>query len=276
MFGGCVKNNKAPVWLEINKWTLENNPLSTNQPGFLNHNFSDVWVYVDNKLVGVFEVPCKIPVLQWGDAKSIRLYPTIRNNGISSTKKIYPFCEAYEQFSDLVAGSTITINPKTRYGSACNFWLEDFESSTAKFITDTDASNATMVYGSDPNIALSGTYGYIALTSSDSLWVGVSNAPIVLPKSGAEVYLEVDYRNTAPILQGLTGISSDGTATDNPFIQLNAQTSDLKWKKIYLDLKEIVSYSANAVSFKPYLRALIQESTGSADVYIDNIRLVYF
>ena len=46
-------------------------------------------------------------------------------------------------------------------------------------------------------------------------------------------------------------------------------------EKDYLDLKEIVSYSTSAVGFKPYLRTLIQESTGSADVYIDNVRLVY-
>lgn len=276
MLGGCVKNNQKPVWLDIKEWTIVPNPASNPSPGFLNHNFTDVWLYVDNKLIGVFEVPCKIPVLLSGDAKSIRVYPTVRNNGISSTKKIYPFCEPFEQFSNLTPGTTITVEPQTRYYSTCNFWLEDFESSSSKLTPDNSVSTATVAYENDPLIALSGKYAHIALTSSDSLWVGVANEVIDLPKSGHEVYMEVDYRNTAPILQGMLAIASDGTKTDNPFIQMNSQDpSTVKWKKIYLDLKEIVSYSTSAVGFKPYLRTLIQESTGSADVYIDNVRLVY-
>lgn len=275
LLGGCVKNEPAPVWLEIKSWSIEANPLV--DPGYLSHNFTDVWVYVDNKLLGVFELPCKVPVMMEGSNKSIRLYPTIRNNGISGTKKIYPFVEPFEEFHDLVSGETITLNPKTRYYSNCQFWLENFNTNNADFDTDDNASTAEMVLEQDPTIAIDGKYGHIHLSGDDDVWVGVSSQALDLPQGGAEVYLEIEYRNTIPILQGVIGIASDNTPTNNPFISMNAQSaSTVVWKKIYLDLREIVSYSTNAVGFKQYLKANLDESYTSGDIYIDNIRLVYF
>lgn len=277
LFNGCVKNNPLPVWLEINEWTLESNPLNTNgEPSFLSHNFTDVWVYVDNKVIGVFEVPCKIPILINGDSKNVKLYPAIRNNGIASTKKLYPFTEAFDATLNLVPGETYTFNPVTRYTTAVKFWTEDFESSTVKLETDTDYSTATLDFGNDTAIALSGDYGHIGVSTDNSLWVGVTTESLNLPK-GSEVYLEVDYRNTAPILTGVKAYSITGDITDNPNVSMNAQSvSDLKWKKIYIQLGEIVSYSTNAYNFKQYFRVQLPESLTSADVYIDNIHVVYF
>lgn len=277
LLNGCVKNNPLPVWLEINEWTLESNPLNTNgEPDFLSHNFTDVWVYVDNKVIGVFEVPCKIPILINGENKNIKLYPAIRNNGISSTKKLYPFTEAFDTTLNLVPGQTYTFNPVTRYTTAVKFWTEDFESSTVKLETDTDYSTSTLDFGSDPAIAISGDYGHIGVSTDNSLWVGLTTEALTLPK-GSEVYLEVDYRNTAPILTGVKAINTIGTITDNPNVSMNAQSAtDVKWKKIYIQLGEIVSYSTSAYTFKQYFKVQLPETLSSADVYIDNIHVVYF
>ncbi len=271
---GCVRNNPLPVYLQINEWSLESNPLSVENPGALTSNFTDVWVYADNKLIGVFEVPCKIPILISGN-KLIRLYPTVRNNGIGATKKIYPFVDAYEITLDMTPGETYSINPTTKYTSSCKFWIEDFESGTIKIETD-PLSNAALVREFNSSISLTGDYGHIVLTSSDSLWIGATTDMLNFPQGGSEVYMEIDYRNTNSIFTGVNAIFSS-TTRDNPNISINAQdASTLKWKKIYIDLKEIVSSSTNAIGFKPYLRTLISESVGSTDVYIDNIKFVYF
>ena len=116
LFGlsGCVKNNPLPVWLEINKWTLvSNGATGVNDPKALAHNFSDVWVYVDGKVIGVFEVPCKIPVLASGNCK-LSLYPAIKNNGMASAKKIYPFTDPFETTMQLTEGETYVLNPITK------------------------------------------------------------------------------------------------------------------------------------------------------------------
>jgi hypothetical protein len=85
ILSACVKNNPDPAWLEVTEWTLEANPSLSGEDGQLTHNITDAWVYVDEQLIGVFEVPFKIPILKEGSA-SIRLYPTIRVNGIAATK----------------------------------------------------------------------------------------------------------------------------------------------------------------------------------------------
>jgi hypothetical protein len=273
----CVKNNPLPVYLEINKWVLNSNPgsgvLPNTNPGILTQNFSDVWVYIDGKIIGVFEVPCKIPVLVSGSCK-ITLYPAIKNNGISATKKIYPFVEPFETTLELVSGDTYTFNPTTRYFANTQFWIEDFDQSSVKIETDQSASNATLAVESNSSVGPWGNYGHIALTSSDSLWVGLTNEFLYLPKSGAEVYMEVDYKNTSSILTGLISYAS-GVPTDHPNVSMNAQTSDVKWKKIYIDLKDIVSNTASANNYKAYLRTLLDAGLSSGDVYIDNIKIVH-
>jgi hypothetical protein len=277
LFSGCVRNNPLPIWLEINEWTLNENVAALDDQGEMTHHFSDVWVYVDNKIIGVFEVPCKIPVLVSGE-KEIRLYPTIRNNGISSTKKIYPFVEAYEETLVLEEGKTYTINPETKYSAACEFWIEDFDGGSVKIQTDTDYSNATMTVESDPSISLTGDYGHIALSYTDSLWIGITTEALSLP-SGKEVYLEINYRNTSSLLTGVKIYDSGGGTSDEPNVSLNAQSnSSVVWKKIYIDLKEIVSYSSNATAFKQYFKSVLisPSSTTTADVYLDNIKIIHF
>lgn len=277
LFSACVRNNPKPIWLTIDNWTLEANPIAENDAGQLTQNLSEVWVYVDNKIIGVFDLPCKIPVLASGENKKIQLYPAIRNNGISATKKIYPFLEHIEVTMDLVPGQTYHFAPVTRYISSTQFWIEDFSSpSQIKIETDPE-SNAGMTYENDPAICLStgNRYGHVHMTTTDSLWIGYTDN-MVLPK-GKEVYLEIDYRNSVSVLTGVLGISSSGT-TDNPDISLNAQDpATMHWKKIYIDLKEILSYSTSAEYFKQYLRVLLDVPNGATDgdVYIDNVKVVY-
>lgn len=274
----CVRNNPKPIWLEINEWTIESNPdLVSNgqEPDFLSHNFTEAWVYVDNKIIGCFEVPCKIPVLISGDAKKIQIYPAIRNNGIGATKKIYPFMVPVDTTMNLVSGETYTFNPKTHYNSFTKFWTEDFESSTVQ-IEEDPVSSAAISFGNNSQIALSGTYGYVNLTSAEPLWVGITTESVFLPK-GKEVYLEVSYRNSTSLLTGVKALNQDGSITDNPNVAMNAQdASSMQWKKIYIQLTEIISYSTNANYFKQYLKAQLPEGQSTADVYIDNIHIVYF
>ena len=61
---GCTKNNQDPAWIEIAEWDLQSNPSSVNDPGILTSNFSDAWIYMDGDLVGVFELPVKLPIIK--------------------------------------------------------------------------------------------------------------------------------------------------------------------------------------------------------------------
>lgn len=270
----CVKNNPDPSWLEVNEWTLEQNPNSQYPTGELTQNFTDAWVYVNDEIVGVFEVPFKIPILKNG-AANIKIFPAIRNNGISATKKIYPFVDVYEVNVDLKQNEKVTLNPVTRYKSAVQFWIEEFELAALKIKND-PVSATQLQKGNDPSILKWGNYyGYVNLSKTDSTWIGYTESQMLLPK-GQEVYLELDYYNTNSLTTGVIGISSS-EVKNNPNITVNKQpASSVKWKKVYIDLRDIVSNSPNAEYFEQSFEAFIEANLQNSFVILDNIKVVHF
>ena len=274
ILSSCIKNNPDPVWLEVHEWTLESNPeLSTTQ-GELTHNFTEAWVFVDDKIVGVFEVPFRIPIIKTGNA-NIKLYPAIKNNGISATKKIYPFVVPYEINAVFVDNGEVIIDPVTHYKSNCLFDIFDFESANTGFVNDPN-SLTTMQVASDPLISKWGSYGQISLTTVDSMYVGYT-LDYRNYYQGQEVYLEMDYYNTNALITGVLATSSSAGTVNNQNIQLNPQDpSSVKWKKIYIDLKEIISNSPSGAQFRQSFQALLDSGDSSGDIIFDNIKIVHF
>lgn len=267
----CVKNNPDPSWIEIKEWTLVENPNASVSAGELTHNFTDAWVYVNNSLLGVFEVPCKVPVLASGNA-TITVFPTIRNNGISATKKIYPFVSSHIENVVLTQNETTTINPVTQYNASTDFWIEDFENATFK-LTHDNPSPATLIIESAPNGL--NKYGRVLMNSSANLWAAYTSEALDFP-SGSEIYLEVDYYNTNKLVTGLIAIQADGSNANNVNIAMNAQSADnIKWKKIYIDLRELVNASGG-VSFLQSFRATLDEGDSEGLILIDNIKVVNY
>ncbi len=275
MFSSCLKNNPSPSWLEVNNWTLEANSGAINDAGVLTQNFTEAWVYVDNKIIGVFEVPFKIPLLLEGNV-NIKIYPAIKNNGISATKKMYPFMEVFEVDAELIRDKILKLNPVTRYESYTKFWIEDFEDASIQIEND-PASNVQIVSGNDPlKLKYGNYYGHVSLDALNPNWTASTNEHLVLPKGGKEVYLEIDYYNTNSVVTGVLAVSSEGVKP-NPAIQLNKQDpSSIKWKKMYIELKEIVSYSTSAEYYDITFQAVLEEGLTTSDICIDNIKVVYF
>lgn len=270
----CIKNNPDPSWIEIGVWDLQSNPNSQFPTGELTHNFTDAWVYIDDEMVGVFELPVKLPILKSGPV-NIKIYPTIKNNGISATKKIYPFVNRYEVNVTLEKNKIVSLQPKTTYVDDVQFWVEEFEDAAVKIEDDPNTSAAQLTIGNDPSILKYGNfYGVVNLNQTDSMWVAYTQ-DMVLPK-GKEVYLEIDYYNTNSLITGLIAISS-ASIKNNPNIQLNAQTAaNVKWKKIYIDIKELVSNSQSADYFKQSFQAGLDAGDTEGVIVLDNIKVVHF
>ena len=62
-FVSCKKENLTPSYIKIND--IELNSSSTEK-------ITDAWVYIENQLQGVYELPAKFPVLETGN-KEIRI-----------------------------------------------------------------------------------------------------------------------------------------------------------------------------------------------------------
>lgn len=278
LLSSCIKNNPDPAWIEINEWQLDANSNATSPAGELTESITDAWVYVDNDFVGTFELPCKIPVLYSG-TKVIRIYPTILNNGISATKKIYPFLEYEEITADLVENETVTINPITRYKASTQFWIEDFEAAGSKLEDDpTSVASLELINSGTSTIAQpfnGNRFGRVSLSSSINSWIAYSVSSAVLNIPQGEVYLEIDYHNTNRVTTGLLAVSPSGTV-NNPNIQMNPQDNGaVEWKKIYIDMREIVSASASGSYFQLSFQALLDDDETTGEINIDNIKVLF-
>jgi|SRR5690554_767068 len=270
----CAKDQPEVSWLIIDKWDLVANPDAQSPQGELSHDISQVFLNMDGKSLGVYELPAKIPIIGDGTHEFV-LIPGIINNGISATKKRFPFMEQYKGVLTLKKNDTVHLTPVTRYYSSMNFLIEDFESPSMQLDVAIESS-ATLGRNNDPNILKWGNkYGEILLNDSDSLITFVTNFQTVLPKLGSEVYLEFDYMNTNSLLTSTVSYGN-GDYFEDPYVQINPQTpGNAVWKHVYIDLKENVSYRQTTPYNEAQFTILLDEAGTSKYFYIDNIKLVY-
>jgi hypothetical protein len=268
---GCVKNNPDPSWIEINQFTIESNPQLTGGEGKLtDHGLTNAWVYVNEKLIGVFELPCKVPILMTGTAH-VRLYPAILKNGSSATKHIYPFTDSYETTIELVQNGSVTINPITRYKTGTTFWVEDFEGSSVKLADGTNTQTSMLVDSDGPN-----RYGRVLLNSGASFWSAYTKKSeddegFTFPL-GSEIYVEFDCKNTSLIETQFIYGKSDGSVLEQ--IQVGVPPSGGNWKKLYVELTEVVRGSGGFIFWFGFSSRL-GEGNSEDLVLIDNIKIIY-
>ena len=92
-YSSCsVLNQEEPVpsYVNIESIKLKTTP---NQ-GSASHKITDVWVFNDTEFLGMFPLPAKIPLLLYGE-QNLTLQAGIKENGIGSTQKNYPFYYLY-------------------------------------------------------------------------------------------------------------------------------------------------------------------------------------
>lgn len=94
--------------------------------GSASHNISDCWLYVNNKLIGVFEIPFTIPVLEAG-LQDIQIEPGIKNSGGNAAREIYPMMNGYYLDTVLEEKGILKLNPVFEYRPVNFALVEDFE-----------------------------------------------------------------------------------------------------------------------------------------------------
>lgn len=241
-------------------------------------NITDAWVYIDNNIVGAYELPATFPVLKKGK-HDIKIYPGIKLNGISSTRVPYSFYNHYEINNfELIEDSIRTIKPTTSYTSSTFIaWHEDFEGASISLTrgnySDTIISKTA---ANDPNAWQSPFSAYSGVVHLDeehqSFDLDSFDKFANLPGLGTPCFLEIDYKCTEVFMIGLYAVKSNSSVSDFPLI--NVAPTD-EWKKIYINLSPTVSENINDVDyFKIYLSGALGEEP-TATFYFDNIKLIY-
>ena len=264
----------VPSYLSIDEFTVT----TGYEQGTASQNITDAWVYIDETLIGAFELPAKVPILATGTQR-ITVRPGIKINGISNTRAIYPYLEPVTQTLRLAKDSiTAMASVATRYRSNVIFpWLESFELNATSLDT-TRKSTVPLQITENPSYVFkfsneSGTSsGMIQLVSDTSVFEAVTSEIFDFPPPGAEVFLEMNYKIENTLVVGVF-YRSTGIEVQRPLLVLNKSN---EWKKVYINLTVPKYDTPNATDFKIFFGAQTDEGNTQATILLDNLKLVYF
>lgn len=242
--------------------------------GSATHKIVDAWIFVDDQPLGTFELPCKIPALKAGLHK-ISVRPGIQLNGVAATRVPYPFYTFYEETVTLYQDSAITINPTVKYFQDTEFpYIEDFTSGGVSLIADPAYNDTTIIRLTSGPELLDGPCGFIHMPPGniDSVLVYMNTA-VALPKGGANVYLEMDYKTNYPMLIGMYA-NNPSSVVQEALYGVNEKEG---WNKIYFNLTQFVSSQQSAQTYNLFFGIIKapEDTTKDVKIYIDNIKLVY-
>lgn len=270
------KEDTTPSWLKIDAINLSTDEVSE---GSNSHKIVDAWIYMDGTPIGVFELPCKVPILAEGE-HSFLIYAGIQQNGISASRTRYPFYDRYEAVINLTKGEVTTINPTVYYKKNLTFELkEDFEDTGIVFQKSigSDTSIVFIDKISNPDIVKYGNRcGGIFLTQTDSIFKAQTATFLDLPKN-EEVYLEFDYMNNNTMVTSTISQNSLDYVESDPLAGIQAQPFEtMVWQKLYVPLMENVSFYSTATSYEIYLLSVLDPGNTQGVIYIDNIKVIRY
>ena len=264
-----------PAYIKIDSVFLETNYF---EQGTNSQKITDVWVYLNKDLVGVFELPALFPILADGP-NDLEIRPGIWLNGIQSTRVPYPFYEPliYEDF-DFHPDSIHDLGDiKIKYYENLNFaWKEDFES-TGLTLIETSVSDTsifrTMPAG-NPEAFITPTSQYsglIALSDENPIYSATSFNSFPLPElQNDPVLLELNFKSDNLFYVGLLMNLPSGLRK----IPLLIMNHSDEWNKIYINLGPNIALNNDAANYKVYFEAGLEADKESAKIYLDNIKLI--
>ncbi len=161
LFLSCDDKDLTPVFLDVKTEMLDNciDVTNFNDQHETNYDmselqtiassrFRDIECWLDGVYLGIFELPCKIPMLpEYDENNELKILPCIRLDGNSAIIKTYSYLKTYtREFDDNVEFVTIDENSpiEFEYISAVQFPLIDnFESGT-RFEMEDDSADVVL------------------------------------------------------------------------------------------------------------------------------------
>jgi hypothetical protein len=266
----CGQPAPIPSYIHIDSVALHTSPAVD---GTNSHSIPDAWVYVDDQLVGAFELPATIPVPNTGQ-HTVQVAGGIKENGSSAERTAYPFYTTWSENMNLVPKARITVSPVVAYVPSCHpfDWKEDFESGVGKSWYDTIGSDAKL--RRDSIYPFEGHYcGSVYLIPSVAVPIphfqAESATSFPAPASGQEVYLEVNYRCNNKFYLGLI----NNTNYSN-IIYLTFNTTDV-WKKMYVRLTDALAVIPQGGTYNVYFGMDKDPLVDFPEMHIDNIKLIH-
>ncbi|HKR03339.1 MAG TPA: hypothetical protein VJY62_01780 [Bacteroidia bacterium] len=267
---GCNIINPAepvPGYIRIEKFSITPTPaLGTDSS-----KITDVFVYIDAKFQGSYQLPAQFPVIENGEHEMI-FFAGIIVNGISNTRTDYPFYDPHQQTVTLEPGKIITINPVVQYAdNVVAPWLESFETAALSLVKGSGTAIEIVKLPSGDANNFEGISGAVYLDGSQTHFQVVTDTSYILPKGNSGVFLELNYKCNNSFTVGLVAVSSSSPYSI-PIVTLKSKAT---WNKVYIELESTIMAVADANYFKIYLEAYKESGVTNAEFYFDNFKLLH-
>ncbi|OQY00058.1 MAG: hypothetical protein B6I24_00640 [Bacteroidetes bacterium 4572_128] len=262
------EKEKIPSYINIEKIELQ----TSHYQGTASENITDAWVSVNGNFIGVFELPAEFPVMETGEQKIV-IKAGIKKNGISASRTIYPFYEAYEIEKVLETSKITKISPKISYKEETIFdWMEDFES--AGISLDTVNSNSSLMEKIDSSVFEGQYSGFTRIKIEDSLFQFKTINKFEKPTNYSETYLEMNYKNNTEFVIGLI-YETETSIKTIPVIYLNKKEN---WNKIYINLTQTFESYTEIKTYNLFFAYAKGEEDEIIEpkFYWDNFKLLHF
>lgn len=269
-----------PSFIEVKAFKVEDNPGNSvsRYEGCFTSDINTVEITVQgngvNELVGVFELPCRVPVLLTGQYDVV-LKPAIKLNGISGTRSSYPFyTDAVVKNVNFVPDSIVTLDTQVvHYANYTRFvWEEYCEHWVVNPFLPVGDTTVHIVRGNDTvcsddgcaAIYMSPSQDSLVFTRKDSCIVNVNDALI----------LEMDYWTNVPLEVGMHAKNSSGS-TESTYYAITLHPNE-GWQKIYIQLGRLWGNTFNYYNtFKLVFRVTNPDNI-EAKTYMDNFKLTAY
>jgi len=260
---GCDKvdpTEKTPTYLKIDSFHFQPTPGT----GTSSHKITSVWVYLEGRTIGAFDLPATVPVLA-DEPGQITLTPGITFSGLNDVQTAYPFYRSDTFTLNPQPGEVVSITPVTSYlpDTALNILELDFETGNPFYKTDGDTA---LIVTSDPQYRFEGDYGGLIVLDDQSLSVNLMQTAFIAPTVS---FLEINYRNTVPFQIGLQTTSSTGQTFTTYILGLHPRN---EWNKVYIGLQDFVNQYPNR-NYRIVVRVLT-ENPQDGFVALDNLKVI--
>ncbi len=267
-FVSCKKTNLIPSYIHIEKINLQT---TYEIDGTNSNKIVDAWVYIDDNLQGIYELPATFPVLTTG-RHTVKIRPGIKLNGIAMSRAYYPYFQPYETTIDLNAEQIDTINPTVTYVQGNIHWKEDFETAGISLVKFSN-SDTNFIQTQDTTKVFQGfSSGIVTLDGTYDHLISVSNEIFEIPQDQSAVFLELNYKTNTVIRVGVYAVLGNGMYNQIETMYINANSN---WNKIYINLTPTINSSNTATGFKIFFEAYKPDNLSSCEILLDNIKLLY-
>jgi hypothetical protein len=268
--GGLFDKAVTPHFIYFNSAQLVTNASTQGAPS---HNISELWVVVEGKWIGTFDIKKPIPIISDKSNVIVTVFPGIRANGSRQDARQYFLMQDINIELQFKEGTIDTIDAVFKYSDNTNFaFAEGFESGNI-FTNILDSDPETSITVTQENPRSGGNCGKARLDKNHKRIVVTSSGDFFeLPTRGNMIFLEIDYRTNTELIIGLIGKDLiSGVEFSTELIYLKTQEN---WNKLYLDLTQSVRESGYS-NFKIFFKAEHNEENDTSEVFLDDIKLLY-